>query len=151
MPTDDALHAYIPFLPAVKTKQPPKKCSPLREGTTKLAFYVQKSKYFKFFLLAFCLSSIIHSACLADDGDFHLTGIGHFILNLLGYLARKELGLLVVDLVGTNDNTKLATGLYSIGLCYTGIRHRKLLKVVQTFDVSLNNLAGRAPEMASHT
>ena len=34
------------------------------------------------------LFRVAHSSCFADDGDFHLTRIGHFILNLFSNVGR---------------------------------------------------------------
>ena len=52
-----------------------------------------------------CLFRVSHRACFADNGDFHLSGIRHLCLDLVGNLAREFLCLLVVHLVGTHDYT----------------------------------------------
>lgn len=91
---------------------------------------------------------------LPDNSDLYLTRIGHLVLNLLSDL-RAELGaLLIAHLVGTNNDAQLTSGLNGIGLRHAGIAHGDCLKVVQTFDVSLDDLTagtGTRSEMASHT
>ena len=69
------------------------------------------------------LLSISYRTSLADDGDLHLSRICHLGLNLVSYLARELLCLLVVHLVGANDYAELATSLDGVSLCYARVRH----------------------------
>ena len=57
-----------------------------------------------------------HSASLADDGDLHLSWVGHLILNLLGDVGAECINFLVRNLVGTYDDTQLAASLDGISL-----------------------------------
>lgn len=71
-------------------------------------------------LLYFRLLGVCYAAGLADDGDLHLTRIGHFVLNLGGNLVRELGALLVVHLVGSHDDAKFTSCLDGIGLGNTG-------------------------------
>ena len=51
-----------------------------------------------------------------------------------------QLCLMVINLIGTNYDAELATGLDGIGLGNTGIGEGNLLKVIETLDVCLDNL-----------
>ncbi len=86
------------------------------------------------------LFSIAHSTRFANDRDANLSGIGHFILNLLCNLGREFLSLGIGNLVGTYNHAQFATCLNSIGLDHTRIGHGQMLKVVESLDVSLNHL-----------
>ena len=50
------------------------------------------------------LFRITYRAGFADDRDFHLSRIGHFILDFLGNLSAQAFRLLVVYLVCTYDD-----------------------------------------------
>ena len=63
------------------------------------------------------LAGVAYGACLADYRNLHLTGIGHFVLNLLGDVGWENLDALVVNLVGTDDDAELTTGLDGIRIC----------------------------------
>ena len=52
----------------------------------------------------------------------------------------QALGLLVVYLVCSHDDTQFASCLYSVRLYHTRITHGDVLQVVQTLDVSLHYL-----------
>ena len=65
------------------------------------------------FLKRVFLFSVAYSPRFAYYGNFHLSGIGHFILNFLGDVKRKEFGFFVVEFVGANDDAEFATGLYA--------------------------------------
>ena len=92
-------------------------------------------------LFYFRLLGVCYAAGLADDGDLHLTRIGHLVLNLGGDLVREFGALLVVHLVGSHDNAKLTSSLDGIGLGNARIAHGYCLKVVESLDVCLNNLS----------
>lgn len=62
------------------------------------------------------LSCVVHRACFADDGDFDLTRIGHFILNFLGEVEGDLVGLLVGNLFGADDDAEFAAGLNGVCL-----------------------------------
>ena len=47
---------------------------------------------------------------------------------------------MVINLIGTNYDAELTTGLDGVGLGNTGIGEGNLLKVIQTLDVCLDNL-----------
>ncbi len=53
---------------------------------------------------AFVLFRITYRAGFTDYGDFHLSLIGHFILDFLCYLSAQALRPLVVYLVRTYDD-----------------------------------------------
>ncbi len=87
------------------------------------------------------LLGVRHTACLSDDRNLHLTRIGHFVLNLFCNFRAELLALCIVHLVGTDDDTQLASGLDSIRLRYARIAHGYCLKVVETLDVGLYDFA----------
>jgi len=49
------------------------------------------------------LLCIANSPGLADNGNFHLTGIGHLILDFTGNLEGKLVGLLIGNLFAANN------------------------------------------------
>lgn len=84
------------------------------------------------------------SSGLADNGDLHLTRIGHLVLNSFGYFSRQFLCLGIVDLIGSDNDAQLAAGLNSVGLEHSGIAQSKLFEIVQTLDIGFNNLSAGA-------
>ena len=70
------------------------------------------------------LFGIGNAAGLADDSNLHLSGIGHLVLDLRGDIGTEGLGLGIVHLVGTDDDTELTACLDGIGLRDTGISVR---------------------------
>ena len=50
------------------------------------------------------LTCVAYGACFADYCDLYLTRVGHLILNLLGDISRETFSLLIINLVGTNDD-----------------------------------------------
>ena len=85
-----------------------------------------------------------YGTCLTDNGNLHLSRIGHFILDALGNLIREAFGLGIVNLVGTDNDTQFAAGLYCVSLDYTGIRKGELLKVVKTLYICFYDFAACA-------
>lgn len=77
MQTDRALPAYVPFLPAVKAKQPQEfQTANLHNYQENITFYKNK----------FQLSCVVDGAGLTYDGYLDLAGVGHLILYLQSYL-----------------------------------------------------------------
>ena len=87
------------------------------------------------------LLCVAHRTCLTDNGNFHLTRISHFVLNLLGDFTGKVLRLFVVNLVCTDNDTQLTACLDGLCLCHSRIGHGQLLKVVQALDVGFYDFA----------
>ena len=79
-----------------------------------------------------------YGTSFADNGDFHLSGICHFVLYALCDFIRQAFGFGIVDFIGTNDYTQLAAGLDGIGLYYAGIRQGELFEVVETLDIGFH-------------
>ena len=62
------------------------------------------------------LFGVRNGAGFADHSDLHLTGIGHFVLDLLGDIVRQSFRFLIRKLVGADDHAQFAAGLNGIGL-----------------------------------
>lgn len=100
------------------------------------------------------LFRVRYGAGFADDGDLHLAGIGHLVLDFLGDIVRQPFRLLVGEFVCTDDHAQFAAGLDRIGLYDAGVREGDVLHLLQALDVAFDHLAagaGRAPDMASQT
>ena len=62
------------------------------------------------------LLGVTDGAGFTDDGDFDLSGIGHLVLDAASDVGAEHLGLLVVNLLGTDDDAEFATRLDGVGL-----------------------------------
>ena len=87
------------------------------------------------------LFCVTNGTGFTDDGDAHLAGISHLILDLLSNLVREFLGLGITDLVSAYDDAQFTASLDSISLNHAGIGQCQMLKVVEALDIGLNNLA----------
>ncbi len=67
------------------------------------------------------LFSEADSACFADYGDFHLSGICHFVLNATCDFRRQLFCLGIVNLVCAYNHAQFATGLDGVSFEHTGI------------------------------
>ena len=79
-------------------------------------------------------------AGLADDGDFHLTGVGHLVLDALCYLSRELFGLGVVNLVGADYHAQFAACLDGIGLDDAGVGEGELFEDKDELEYILNSI-----------
>ena len=77
---------------------------------------------------------------LADDCNLDLARIRHFVLYLCGDVSAQLLSLLIVDLVGTNDDTQFSACLDSVCLDHARVAHSDVFQVLEALDVSLHNL-----------
>ena len=66
------------------------------------------------------LLGVAHRTRFANDGNFHLTRIGHFVLDTRCDVVRKIFDFFVVNLVGTDDYAQLSTGLDSVSFTTPG-------------------------------
>ena len=77
----------------------------------------------------------------ANNGDLHLTGIGHLVLYASGYVGTEGFNLSVVNLIGTHNDTQFTACLNGISLGDTVVAGCYLFEVVEALDVSLDYLA----------
>ena len=66
------------------------------------------------------LLGVAHRTRFANDGNFHLTRIGHFVLDTSCDVVRKIFDFFVVNLVGTDNHTQLSTGLDGVSFTTPG-------------------------------
>ena len=92
-------------------------------------------------LVFFYLLGIAYRTRFTDNGNLHLSRIGHFILYLFGYFTGKVFCSLIVNLVRTDDYAQFTSCLDGVGLRYARIRHYQLFEVVETLDVGFYNFA----------
>ena len=85
----------------------------------------------------------IYSAALANHHDAHLTGIFHFLLDLMGDIMSKNRGLCVGNLVGLNHDVNLTAGLHGIRTLNAFMSVSDLLELLKTLNVVFGRLATR--------
>ena len=98
------------------------------------------------------LFRVLDDLGLPQDVDLDLTGVLHFLLDLLGQVPGQDDHLVLADLLGPHHDPHLAAGLDGIGLIHAGIGAGDGLQLLQTLDVVLQVLppgAGAAAEIAS--
>src|SRR4051795_2933153 len=91
------------------------------------------------------LLGVLRGAGLADDRDADLAGVGQLFFDLLGDVARDDLGGDVVDLVRLDHHPDLATCLHREHLLDAGLLARDLLDPLEPLHVVLERLAPRTP------
>ena len=64
------------------------------------------------------LLSVAYRTRFTDYGDLHLSGIGHLVLDTTSNVGTERFDLLIVNLIGTDNDTKFTTSLNSLGLRY---------------------------------
>src|SRR3954453_980396 len=89
------------------------------------------------------LLGVLGGAGLADDGDADLAGVGQLFLDLLGDVARDDLGGDVVDLVGLDHHPDLAARLHREHLLDAGLLARDLLDPLEPLHILLERLPPR--------
>ena len=77
--------------------------------------------------MSLALLGVAHGAGLTDDGDLHLTWVGHLVLDALSDLGRECGDRVVVGILCPYDDTELTSGLDSIGLHDAGVGEGELL------------------------
>ena len=85
-----------------------------------------------------------NDAALADQIYLYLSGIIHFVFNLLRDLSRYDNHFLIVDLLRLYHEAYFAARLYSVGFFYSVKRSAYLLQLFKTLDVVLVILASCA-------
>ncbi len=73
-----------------------------------------------------------------------MTGILHFVFNLLGNVVRQHLGLIVIDLGRLYHHANLPTCLHGVGLLNTVVGIGDAFQLLKAFDVALHAFAARA-------
>src|SRR4051795_3335311 len=95
------------------------------------------------------LLGVLRGAGLADDRDADLAGVGQLFFDLLGDVARDDLGGDVVDLVRLDHHPDLATCLHREHLLDAGLLARDLLDPLEPLHVVLERLAPRTRPAAT--
>ena len=64
------------------------------------------------------LLGVADGAGLTDDGDLHLSWVGHLVLDTLGDLSRERGYAVIICVLCPDDDTQFATSLDGVGLDY---------------------------------
>ena len=96
------------------------------------------------------LFRITYRACFADNRDFHLSRISHFILYLLGYIVRHLVGVLVGYLLAADYDAQFTARLYGVSLHYAGVGESDIFHFLEAFDIRLYDLAPRSRACAGY-
>ena len=96
------------------------------------------------------LLGVTDSPRFADNGYFHLSGVGHLVLDALGNVERDTFCLGVGDFLAPHHNAQLAACLDGIGLHHAVVRKGKVFHVFQALDVGFHNLAACAGACAGN-
>ena len=81
------------------------------------------------------LFRVLDDLGLPQDVDLDLTGVLHFLLDLLGQVPGQDDHLVLADLLGPHHDPHLAAGLDGVGLIHAGIGAGDGLQLLQTLDV----------------
>src|SRR5439155_17308622 len=90
------------------------------------------------------LFGVLHRASLANDRDFHLTGVLQRVLDLLRDVSGEARGLKIVELLGLDDNADLATRLDRERFLDAGEAVGDARELLQTLDGIRDDLAASA-------
>src|SRR5579883_2147344 len=86
------------------------------------------------------LPRVINRACLTNDTHFDLTRIVQALLNFVRDIAGQACSRVLVDLLGLDDNTRLAASLDGEGFLHASKRIRDMLQRLQALDIEIDRL-----------
>src|SRR5712691_9469294 len=90
------------------------------------------------------LFGVLHRSSLANDRDFHLTGVLQRVLDLLRDVSGEARGLKIVELLGLDQDADLAPRLDRERFLDPGEAVGDALELLQALDVVRDNLAASA-------
>jgi len=90
------------------------------------------------------LTSVRHSALLAQDGDFDLAGVVKILLNLAAEVASEVNCAGIIDHVREDDDAYLSSGLHGVGLIDAGELAGEIFEALEAFDIGLQCSSARS-------